>query len=233
MITPESQAQSWGVQPRRFAWPGELAGMSLAVFGENLSQPLVLSAPADPDSNVLTVSLSEHAVDMDVDGRGVHRGLAGRGASMLLRPGERPVASIGGSWRIAQYYLPDALLSEIASDLQLPQVSLANLLGPRFSVDGRLLDFSSRMLSRLAMNVPMSRLELDEFGLMLIEHLLVCYLPGQARPWSGRAPPRLGTLLEEYLRSGEDGGIHGFAKGNDFAVGDVLWAIRRRRGTPA
>lgn len=207
--------------------------MSLAVFGEDLAQPLILSAPPDLDSNVLTVSLRRHAVDMDVDGKAVHRGTAERGDSMLLRPGERPAASIGGTWSIAQYYIPDKLMAEIAAELEISPSCLADLRGPRFSVDEGLLEFSTRLASRLAAGTPVSRLELDEYGLMLVEHLLLGYLPGQPRRPAERVTPRLGSLLDEYLRSGEDGGVYGFARGNQFAVRDVLSAIRRRRRTRA
>lgn len=233
MITPESQSRSWGIKPRWLAWPGQLDGMTLAVFGGSAPEGLVLSAPADPDCHVLTVSLSPHVVDMDIDGRPVNRGPISPGQVMMVRPGERPDASIQGHWHIAQYYIPDALFAEVATALGLRPGRLDDLLGPRFARDFGLLGFSARLMARLSTKVSLSRMELDEFGLMLVEHVLRGYLPEETFSKGNplEANRRLGSLLEDYLHSGAKEGILDFAKAFDLSVPEVLGAIRARHGS--
>lgn len=205
LITPDTMAALWGMEPVAVAWPGRTAGLSAVVFAGCRARDLRISAPADPATHLLAVSLRPHHAALALDGRPVHAGAFSRGLVQVVPAGHSAEAALTGTWRVLHLYLPAADLSALAEELGASSCAARGLelRVPPFAADRVLGRMGLSLARRLVRGEPPGRLELDELALTIGKRLLRAHsglhLPARQRtmPLSAQEESLLQALLIE------------------------------------
>jgi hypothetical protein len=166
------------------AWPGNLPGLSAALFGGADARDLELVSRMDPRTHVVSVALSPCHLSRELDGRAVWSGDVSVGDVTIVRAGSAPASLINGTWQVIQLYLSTDDVRQVAEDLGVAASEARNLevTYPHFRPDRVLTRIGRSLRRRLPRGDLPSRLELDELALVMAERIV--------RRFSNVRPPR-------------------------------------------